>query len=202
MKGDLIGPFAMHVCAPFWPSPWRQWPYCLKHAGARDSPTGLLSQMTVQVSEVQPFLTHQVQDWPGTCHWHFHALDTWSLLRLWVYDHRYHSLLNRNHPSSLSCSQEQGSHPHKPRSERVSFTGQKEGLLQHEAWIWKHFPWQWHHHGEQSQKADLQLVTLSQDLKCASFKAAFTLFLGYLFLRTCCAFFCTVSEWGLKMTMD
>lgn len=123
MKGDLIGPFAMHVCAPFWPSSWRQWPYCLKHAGTRDSPTGLLSQMTVQFSEVQLLLTHQVQDWPGTCHCHFHALDTWSLLCLWVYDHRYHSPLNRNHLSSLSCSQEQGSHPHKPPSERVSFTG-------------------------------------------------------------------------------
>lgn len=41
MKGDLTGPLAMHVCAPFWPSPWRQWLYCLKRAGARDSPTGL-----------------------------------------------------------------------------------------------------------------------------------------------------------------
>lgn len=107
MKGHLTRPFAMHVCAPFWPSPWRQWPYCLKRAGARDSPTGLLSQMTVQVSEVQPLLTHRVQDWPGTCHCHFHALDTWSLLHLCLYDHRYHSPLNRNHTSSLSCFQEQ-----------------------------------------------------------------------------------------------
>lgn len=76
----------MNVCAPFWPSPWRQWPYCLEHAGARDSPTGLLSQMTMQVSEVQPLLTHRVQDWPGTCHCHFSCIGhviTSVLVALW-----------------------------------------------------------------------------------------------------------------------
>lgn len=167
MKGDLTGSFAVHICAPFWPSPWRQWPYCLKHAGARDSLTGLLSQMTVQVSEVQRLWTHRAQDWPGTCHCHFHALDTWSILHVWVYDHRYHST-GTTLPLSPVPRSKVPIHTNPHLSKSPSQAKRKACCnMKHE--YEKCFPWQWHHHGEQSQKADLQLVTLSQDLKCASF---------------------------------
>lgn len=123
MKGDLTRPLLWMYVLPSDPVP-------------EDSGHTVLSMLVQEIPLQDSYPKWPCRSLRFSRFWHtefridlgpvtviFHALDTWSLLYLWLYDHRYHSPLNRNHTSSLSCLQEQGSHPHKPTSERVSFTG-------------------------------------------------------------------------------